>query len=310
MSSDKDPATDCHTDTNELEATSDLTDSLENLDLQNRLHLGAHIEIEETLVSTVNTGIGYGLSNLQIFLGNPRSSGERRVVSKEDSDAVKKMCKSEGVKIFAHAPMTCLPSGYLDGRPFKMQRILAQELLTLSKFSGKSVCHIGFAKDNSRGLKTVVNNVKEVFSLLPNNSNNDYNGILLLENSGQKGNSLGRTFEELYEIYSLTNSEKLGFCIDTQHLWSNGAELNTEPGIAELLQNLNCIPVGLIHLNDSKVSMNSGKDRHGNLGELIWAETTQPLKTLLTAFETMSIPFVLETPDPIECLNTINTMMG
>jgi deoxyribonuclease IV len=122
---------------------------------------------------------------------------------------------------------------------------------------------------------------------------------ILLENTAGAGNTVGRSFEELEEVIAAADGdERLGVCLDTQHLWASGVPFGTTDE-ADALIALVSATVGLerlrcMHLNDSKVAFGANRDRHENLGEgTIGADR-------LTAFlghpDLQGIPAILEVP--------------
>jgi deoxyribonuclease-4 len=96
--------------------------------------------------------------------------------------------------------------------------------------------------------------------------------ILLLENTAGAGNTVGRSFDELAAVIDAAESdERLGVCLDTQHLWASGVSFATIEG-ADALIDLVSDTVGLdrlrcLHINDSKVPLGANRDRHANIGE-------------------------------------------
>jgi deoxyribonuclease IV len=96
--------------------------------------------------------------------------------------------------------------------------------------------------------------------------------LILLENTAGAGNTIGRSFEELAAVIDAAGGdERLGICLDTQHLWASGVSFETVDE-ADALIDLVSATVGLdrlqcLHLNDSKVPMGANRDRHENLGE-------------------------------------------
>jgi len=95
---------------------------------------------------------------------------------------------------------------------------------------------------------------------------------ILLENAAGAGDTVGRSFEELAQIIEATGGDdRLGVCLDTQHLWASGIPFATTED-ADALVELVAGTVGLerlqcLHLNDSKVGFGANRDRHENIGE-------------------------------------------
>jgi deoxyribonuclease-4 len=95
---------------------------------------------------------------------------------------------------------------------------------------------------------------------------------ILLENAAGSGGTVGRTLEELECVLdAVGRDERVGVCIDTQHLWASGVDYSTTDGtdavIDEVRARFGLERLGCLHLNDSKVPFGSNRDRHENLGD-------------------------------------------
>lgn len=95
---------------------------------------------------------------------------------------------------------------------------------------------------------------------------------LLLEISAGSGGNVGNSIEELAEIYNaMGKDERIGFCLDTCHMFAGGYEVHTEAGWDAALSKfdnligLDKLPV--LHLNDSKTELGAKRDRHENIGK-------------------------------------------
>lgn len=95
---------------------------------------------------------------------------------------------------------------------------------------------------------------------------------VLLENTAGAGGTIGRDFDELAAIIERVDAgERLGVCLDTQHLWASGVDFSTLDAADAVVHRVGDT-VGLgrlrcIHLNDSAVPLGANRDRHANLGE-------------------------------------------
>ncbi|MGH9079422.1 MAG: deoxyribonuclease IV [Acidimicrobiales bacterium] len=95
---------------------------------------------------------------------------------------------------------------------------------------------------------------------------------ILLENTAGAGHTIGRSFEELAAVIEAAGGdERLGVCLDTQHLWASGVSFGTVEE-ADALVELVAGTVGLdrlqcLHVNDSKVPLGANRDRHANIGD-------------------------------------------
>jgi len=122
---------------------------------------------------------------------------------------------------------------------------------------------------------------------------------ILLENAAGAGDTVGRSFEELAMVIdSADGDERLGVCLDTQHLWASGVSFATV-GEADDLISLVSETVGLerlqcLHLNDSKVAFGANRDRHENIGD--GTIGTKGLAALLGHPDLQGLPAILEVP--------------
>ena len=121
----------------------------------------------------------------------------------------------------------------------------------------------------------------------------------LLENTAGSGHSVGRNFEELAAVIAAAGAdERLGVCLDTQHLWASGIDFGSveaaDDVIRRLGQQVGPERLRCLHLNDSKVAFGAGSDRHENLG----AGTigSDALAALLGHPALQALPVVLEVP--------------
>jgi deoxyribonuclease IV len=122
---------------------------------------------------------------------------------------------------------------------------------------------------------------------------------ILLENAAGTGDTVGRTFEELaLVIEAAGHDQRLGVCLDTQHLWASGVPFGTVVAADALVGAVEAT-VGLdrlrcLHLNDSKVPFGANRDRHENIGE--GTIGSEALAALLGRPALQGLPAILEVP--------------
>jgi deoxyribonuclease-4 len=122
---------------------------------------------------------------------------------------------------------------------------------------------------------------------------------LLLENTAGAGGSLGRSFVELGAIIAAAGAdERIGVCLDTQHLFAVGESFGTlreaDAVVAALDRHVGLDRLRCVHLNDSKVPCGAKKDRHESLGEG-WIGR-RGFRALLGHPALQGLPAVLEVP--------------
>jgi len=124
---------------------------------------------------------------------------------------------------------------------------------------------------------------------------------VLLENTVGYGTQIGCRFEQLRSIrdYALQLTDlKIGYCLDTCHLFGAGYDVATAAGLARTMKDaarvLGMANVRVIHANDSKTPLGSRCDRHANIGEGHIGEAG--FRRILARPELRTKPFILETP--------------
>lgn len=120
---------------------------------------------------------------------------------------------------------------------------------------------------------------------------------LLFESSAGSGNTLGRDLSEL-EAMIAECRPGCGLCLDTAHMFAAGSAIHTPEGLDSLVADLDSrslLPLlRLIHLNDSRTGLASGRDHHENLGD--GRIGFKALRRVVRHPSFRHVPFVLEVP--------------
>ena len=122
---------------------------------------------------------------------------------------------------------------------------------------------------------------------------------LLLENTAGQGTCVGHRLEHLRDLLGASRyPQRLGVCLDTQHLHAAGYELASPAGWAATLQALERTvgsqQVRAFHLNDSKRPRGARVDRHEHIGRGFLG--LDPFRRLLAEPRFAQVPMALETP--------------
>lgn len=122
---------------------------------------------------------------------------------------------------------------------------------------------------------------------------------VLIENTAGSGTALGSTFQELGQLREMIGDDvrhRVGFCLDTCHLYSAGYDIVTRYDAVwdEWERVVGFVHLGCLHLNDSKTPFDSRRDRHeliaeGSLGP-------EPFRRIMRDQRMRGIAKVLETP--------------
>lgn len=135
--------------------------------------------------------------------------------------------------------------------------------------------------------------------------------MLLIETTAGQGTGLGASFDELGYIRSNSRlSERIGFCVDTCHIFAAGYDLRTseayEQTMSEMDEKLGVDNVKFFHLNDSKKGLGSRVDRHEHIGQgMIGLEG---FRNLMNDARFANLPMTLETPKGDKLLEDIENL--
>ncbi|QDT68176.1 Endonuclease 4 [Planctomycetes bacterium MalM25] len=122
---------------------------------------------------------------------------------------------------------------------------------------------------------------------------------ILLETTAGQGSNLGWRFEQIGSILEQTSdSDRLGVCFDTCHVFAAGYPMATADEYADTMEQLDkaigCERVKAFHLNDSLKPFGSRKDRHAGIGR--GEMGVEPFRHLLNDPRFERVPMYLETP--------------
>lgn len=122
---------------------------------------------------------------------------------------------------------------------------------------------------------------------------------ILLETTAGQGSNLGWRFEQIGSILErTTESDRLGVCFDTCHVFAAGYAMETADEYADTIEQLDRAfgyrRVKAFHLNDSLKPFGSRKDRHAAIGR--GEMGLEPFRHLLNDDRFKAVPMYLETP--------------
>jgi len=262
--------------------------------------IGAHVRAGKGLVPALQHGADIGADSVQIFTQSPRMwkasqySDEVLAAYREAQDEHPSV-----VSTFCHATYLINLASPDPELAVKSLTCLTANLSTADGMGAEGlVLHIGSHRGS--GFETALPAVAEALVRALDEVDADIEGCpILLENAAGAGDTVGRSFEELAQVIdAASGDERLGVCLDTQHLWASGIPFGTVDE-ADALVVLIDGTVGMdrlrcMHLNDSKVDFGANRDRHENIGDgTIGADA---LAALLGHPALQGLPAILEVP--------------
>lgn len=265
------------------------------------MKIGAHV----STAGGIQTGIGRGediaCDAIQIFTQSPRMWKPTNYTDEalDGYQAVETASQIHGT--FCHATYLINLATSDEELAVRSYDCLVNNLLVGTRINSRGVIlHVGSHKGD--GFEGVVGKISTAFLRALDEveaSLGRPSCRLLIENAAGAGGVVGRSFEEIaILIEAAASDERLGVCIDTQHLFASGVSYDTREEADHVIDAFDRL-IGLsrlaaFHLNDSKVPLGSNRDRHENLGEGEIGKTA--LSWLLSHPALEDVPALLEVP--------------
>lgn len=258
-------------------------------------YFGCHLSASAGYLNMVKTAQSIGANTFAFFTRNPRGSKAKEEDPVDAAAAVAALQEKGFGKLVAHGSYTMnLCTADKDARDFAAD-ILRDDLRRMAALPGNFYnfhpgSHVGQGADT--GISQIADALKK--ALTPG-----YPVTVLLETMAGKGSEVGGRFEELKAIIDAVGSNQVGVCLDTCHVWDGGYDIVND--LDGVLQEFDRI-IGLdklkaLHLNDSKNTKDSHKDRHACIGEgNLGLET---FRNIINHPALKGIPMILETPNEL-----------
>jgi deoxyribonuclease IV len=239
------------------------------------MNIGAHVRGGGKLVPSLEAGVEIGATSIQVFVQSPRMWKPTQYAPEVLASYREAAAAHPSVThTFAHATYL-INLASADAELYEKSVAALTHNLSVARGMGAAgvVLHIGSHKGGgfddalervSAGLRRALDGATEAPA-----------GVdcpILIENAAGAGGTVGRDLAEIEAIITALNGDqRLGLCVDTQHLWASGVNYASLDGTAAVLAEIDA-RVGLerlrcLHLNDSKVELGANRDRHANLGE-------------------------------------------
>ena len=240
------------------------------------MNIGAHVRGGGKLVPSLQAGVDIGATSIQIFTQSPRM-WKPSLYAPEVLEAFREAQAAHPRirETFCHAT-------YLINLASPDPELYAKSLncLTHNVSVGRGmgaagvVLHTG--SHMGAGFETQLPQIAEAFKRALDEADPSPAGVadcpILIENTAGAGGTVGRSLEDIAAmIDACGGDQRLGLCIDTQHLWASGFDFSTVEGAEALVEEIER-RIGLdrlkcFHLNDSKTALGANKDRHANIDE-------------------------------------------
>ncbi len=259
--------------------------------------MGAHVPVSGGLAKGLAYAREIGAQALQVFVSNPRgwapSPGDPDLDSRFRDD-----CGQAGLPVFVHAPYLINFGSPTEATLRKSVDAVVHALRRGREIGARGVVvHAGSAVAGAHredAMAQLRSHLLPVLDGLPGDGPR-----LLVEPTAGGGQALCATVQDLAAWFEqLDHHPLLGVCLDTCHLFAAGHDLAAPGGAKKtldlLVKTVGRGRLGLVHANDSKDPLGSGRDRHaaigeGHIGKDMFAE-------LFRHPSTRDVPVLIETP--------------
>ena len=232
------------------------------------IKIGSHVGMsgKDMFLGSVKEALSYNANTFMVYTGAPQNT-RRKDLSDLKIPEAKALMAEHGINDFiVHAPYIINLGNTVKSEVFELAtEFLALELeRTAAMGSTTLVLHPGshVGEGAEKGLAQIIKGINEVLT-------KDTPVNIALETMAGKGSEIGRTFEELADIYDgVIYNDKLRVCFDTCHTNDSGYDLVKDyEGVMEQFDRiLGKGQIAAFHINDSKNPLGAAKDRHENFG--------------------------------------------
>ncbi|MEA2070590.1 MAG: deoxyribonuclease IV [Asgard group archaeon] len=260
------------------------------------MKFGVHISIAGGIEKAVTRAKKIGCDTFQIFTTNPRSWKEKELTNQQCENFNQKLKRTDMQPIFAHMAYLCNLTSHEEEIWRKSIKLAIQELKRCECLKiPYLVIHPGSSKGKGKeyALKRILESISTIFESFHGKTK------LIIENITNKRLSLGCSLEDIGEIINKSVYEdKLGFCLDTCHAFASGYDFRQEETINQIISitrnKIGVKKLVLIHSNDSKYDLATGRDQHEHIG--LGKIGYQGFENILQRKLFRKIPFICETP--------------
>ncbi len=257
-------------------------------------YYGCHVSVAGGMQNAINNAEELGVNTIQIHPTPPQRWNRNSFASGYENKFLEAKANSSVDKVFFHGIYLINLASPDPEKVSAAVKSLQFYLELADRIAADGVIfHVGSNKEQENsevGLKQAADAISRILDT-PQKSR------LLLEVSAGSGKIIGAKMEELRYIYDLVGDKtRLGFALDTQHMWASGYDFKDHGSeVAEEVDKVfGSENVYAIHLNDSKSALASHVDRHENLGQ--GQIGAAGLSSFVNHSKMRHIPLILETP--------------
>lgn len=240
------------------------------------MRIGSHVSTADPLGDAASLAVPV----VQLSLTDMQSW--RKPPARDDAAAI----RESDLRVYVHAPFVMNPASPNPRVRHPSRKTIQQTCDGAAAIGASGVVvhggHVGGDADPADGVR----NWRKALESL------DVEVPVLIENTAGGDNAMARTFDDLARLWdgiADVDGVDVGIVLDTCHTHAAG-----EPTMGQVERVLAITGrIDLLHLNDSRDPIGSGRDRHASIGD--GHIGVEPLLDVVRSFDG---DVVLETPDP------------
>jgi deoxyribonuclease-4 len=227
------------------------------------------------LLKVADRAAEIGASALQMFSDNPTAWRRRPEPPPEAATFRERLAELDIGPLAIHAAYLVNLAGHDDVLFGRSVEVLRHELVHAPAYGARFVnVHAGSHRGAGveAGIGRLVDGLAQALAEAPDGPGAP---MVVVENSSGGGDSIGVSVEELAAVLDEASTRRLegriGFCLDTAHLWGAGYDI-ADPAVMDAVlatfdRLIGLDRLAMIHLNDTSSALGSRHDRHEHLGE-------------------------------------------
>lgn len=256
--------------------------------------IGAHVSTAGGLNNAIVNAQKIGANCMQIFSSAPTQWRGAQKTDAEKQEFKKAVDIAGLVPVFIHGTYLMNFASDNSETQAKSMQCLIDDLNFAHDIGAEGVIfHFGSHINGWAGKRK---ELKLIFKNIIDSTARDT--LIIVENAAGSGVKIGSSLEELAMMRDDINSTRLKFCLDSAHAFAAGYDLSNKDNVNNYFTQVHKIlgwdEVAAIHLNDSKVPLGKGADRHENIGEGYIGKIG--LEEFVTHPRIIHLPLILEVP--------------
>lgn len=262
------------------------------------LLLGAHLSIARGIDHALYEAAELGCRAVQLFTKNASTWREKEITESQAAEFARARKETGITRVFSHCAYLINIAGNNAEKTTLSVQALYHEILRCGHLQIPYVVlhpgsHMGDGEE--AGINRVAGNLDSIMDRFEHPPDT----MILLETTAGQGSSIGHTFDQLAAIReSARHKDRIGFCLDTCHVFAAGYDLSTDSGYLRTMEAFEAAiglsHLRLIHLNDAKKTCGSRVDRHEHIGEGHIGESG--FGRIVNDPRLSNIPMIIETP--------------